>query len=125
MRFVVAIVFALLSPSLAFCDEGYPWVCTSTVDLERSVVSRGGTEFHKLTDKQFAFMRGAFINAVNTPVELPPGDRGLIARYPDGGGFVVFSDEGRSCAQMAVPPHLIELLEAVERGDVTHVGKKT
>jgi hypothetical protein len=109
--------FALLwSPALADPSG----LCMDRTAAKDNFDRRGGS-FVTVTPEQWQFLRGIFAMNPATPPGLPFGDSAVIARIPgDQGAIILFIDGNSACTPMPVPDELIEMLDRVGGGEITH-----
>jgi hypothetical protein len=73
-----------------------------------------------LTAGQFHFMEGVYVGSPATPEGLPPGDGAELVQAPgEKDGVIVWTRGKRACVAMPVPAKLIELMGALDSGDVS------
>jgi hypothetical protein len=112
----------VLAADPALAAERFPWPCTSMEAAKALVHEASGTEFIALTSEQFAFVRGIFVGAPDTPELLPPGDRAMMSILPNGSASVIFVDGILACMPIQFRKERVDLLMAIGKGEVTHAG---
>lgn len=99
--------------------------CSPEAVLRQSVIASGGTWIEMLPE-QWQFLRGIYAMNPLTPPGLPVGDRAALARAAGSdSGKIIFIDGDRACSPMAVPKTLIEMLDKVKSGKISHEGDPT
>lgn len=94
------------------------------ISVPRGAIEGRGGRWVEVTELQRAFLAGVFVLNPNTPAGLPFGDRAALARVDgDKGGLVFWLDAERACTPMPIPDELIEMLQHIGQGDVTHEGQ--
>ena len=87
----------------------------------KNTIDRRGGSFVTVTPEQWQFLRGIYAMNPATPPGLPFGDSAVIARIPgDEGALIFFIDAERACTPMPVPQALVEMLDRIGAGDITH-----
>jgi len=114
----------LLAPGLARAEDTIQWPCGPLAKATEMAKTLGGSDFITLTGDQWQFLRGVFVQAPDTPMALPPGDRAAMSLLPDGSGSVIFVDGDRACAPIELGRAAIEVLMMVGRGDIVHAGQR-
>jgi hypothetical protein len=96
--------------------------CVS-IDGPKSAIEKKHGSWTVLTGPQWQFIRGIFAMNPLTPPGLPFGDSAALAKFEGNeGGVVFFIDGDQACTPMPVPKTLIEMLDDVASGKVTHEG---
>lgn len=118
----LALAAASFACAPAFAGETPKWNCRPLAEAEAIVKAHDGSRFARLTETQWQFLRGVFAALPDTPESLPPGDRALISRFPDGTAAVSFADGEQSCVLIKLAEPYVAILMSVGEGEVVHAG---
>ena len=122
MRIFVAILASFFTTA-ALAEGAPPIFCSLAKPIKDEMKAKHGT-WVVLTKEQFEFVRGIFVMHPLTPLELPYGDSAVLTHMPgDADSLIFFIDGAMACAPMVATPEVVDLLNSVGRGDVTHGGK--
>jgi hypothetical protein len=117
---VVALIAAFaLTPPLARADVFDPWLGEGAPTCAPLAGLKEVARVVELTPEQFQFVRALYVAIPPISRELPPGDRAIMATASDG-VMLALIDGDKTCARMAAPPFVVDMVMAVGRGDVGH-----
>ena len=86
-------------------------------------ISAAGAKFMPLKDGTFRFLEGIFTAIPPVSKELPPGDKAVLAIGPNGEVMAVIIDGEQTCARFVLPGFLIEMVAAIESGNLAAPDK--
>lgn len=109
---VAALLFA--GPALARSD-------CADLSVPKSAIAAHDGKWAEVTPEQYRFLEGIYAMDPATPPGLPYGDRAVLATA-DGmkGGIIFWIDGDRACTPMPIPPELIEMMNDVAAGAISH-----
>lgn len=81
-------------------------------------------KWHKATEAQWQFLRGISVMNPTTPPGLPYGDSaGWLTREDGDDAMVWFIDDDQACTPMPAPKILLDMLDDILTGKISHPGK--
>lgn len=99
-----------------------PTRCADMSVIRDPILAHDG-KWIELTSEQWQFLRGVFVLNPNTPPGLPYGDKAALMQiHGDSGGMIFFIDGDRACDGMAAPAILVNMMNDVGSGTITHEG---
>jgi hypothetical protein len=85
---------------------------------------RAGGATVELTPEQFQFVRAFWTAIPPASHELPPGDKALLARDPNGMAILgLFDDGGQVCAVFRATDWIEHIVDEVGRGETGKLGQ--
>lgn len=98
--------------------------CVAIPTAEKHIIDSGGGPFIALTPEQLSFMRGISVVLPNTPEGIPPGEKAVMSKYPDGSAAVVFLDDDLACVPIRLKPAGVKALMQEGENYVLHLRHK-
>lgn len=119
---IVALAFWILC--IAAEKANAQSICVD-ISVPRAASEKYGGKWIEVTPEQFQFLRGIYVMNPQAPPGLPYGSKAMLSEPPggtDSGALVFFVDGDKACAPMPIPKELLDLLDKVGSGEITHEG---
>jgi hypothetical protein len=112
---IVISLFAQISMAQTQCVD---------IAIPKAAIETHQGKWIELTNDQWQFLRGIYAMNPLTPPGLPFGDKAALAKVDaNDGGLVFFIDGDKACTPMPVPKQLLEMMDDVAIGKISHEGK--
>jgi hypothetical protein len=95
--------------------------CRTIEEAKALAIANGSTAWIELNRDQWEFLRGIYILNPQTGAGFPSGDKAVLARIGDG-GVIFWIDGPNACTPMKAPKQLVDMIDQVGQGFISHEG---